>query len=102
MRAEIDAVLAAGRTAARTPAGTHLRPAALVRSQVRCADFEGQRYCLQRLDRRHRGRGRTELTGRHRRERATDVREETGDLTLRALARAALGPVARARAERAS
>ena len=27
-------------------AGARLRPAALVRSQVRCADFEGQRYCL--------------------------------------------------------
>src|SRR5688572_26746849 len=46
MRQEIDAVLAAGRTAARATAGARLRPAALVRSQVRCADFEGQRYCL--------------------------------------------------------
>ena len=46
MREEIDAVLAEGRTAARTSAGARLRPAALVRSEVRCADFEGQRYCL--------------------------------------------------------
>ena len=39
MRQEIDAVLAEGRTAARTTAGTRLRPEALVRSQVRCAEF---------------------------------------------------------------
>ena len=105
MRQEIDAVLAEGRTAARTTAGTRLRPAALVRSQVRCADFEGQRYCLNA--------GWTDstedevvadLAGNATSESARSAyREETGDLSLTAQLRqrAALGPAARATADRA-
>ena len=105
MRAEIDAVLAEGRTATRTTAGTRLRPAALVRSQVRCADFEGQRYCL------HAGwtdstedEVVSELAGNATSESARSAyREETGDLSLTAQLRrrAALGPAARAAADRA-
>lgn len=43
MRAEIEAVVAQGRQA--TPTGRSL-PGEMVRSVVRCAVFEGQRYCL--------------------------------------------------------
>src|SRR6478735_11984447 len=105
MRAQIDAVLAEGRTATRTTAGTRLRPAALVRSQVRCADFEGQRYCL------HAGwtdstedEVVSELAGNATSESSRSAyREETGDLSLTAQLRrrAALGPAARAAADRA-
>ena len=105
MRQEIDVVLAAGRTAARAAAGARLRPAALVRSQVRCADFEGQRYCL------HAGwtdssqdEVVTELAGAATSQSArTAYREETGDLPLAAQLRrrAALTPAARERADRA-
>jgi len=44
-KAEIDRVVNAGLTSARTLAGRPA-PAALVDAQVRCADFEGQQYCL--------------------------------------------------------
>ena len=105
MRQEIDAVLAAGRTPARRTSGARLRPAALVRDQVRCADFEGQRYCL------HAG-----WTDSSAAEVVSDLagtaaaqstrsayREETGDLTLvdQLRQRAALSPAARERADRA-
>ncbi|RYP85366.1 hypothetical protein EKO23_12855 [Nocardioides guangzhouensis] len=46
MRAEIDRVLGAARASGRATQGRTLSPAALVRDQVRCATFEGQRYCL--------------------------------------------------------
>jgi hypothetical protein len=46
LRGEIDRVLAASRVSARTTQGRSLSPSALVRAQVRCATFEGQRYCL--------------------------------------------------------
>ena len=46
MRTEIDRVLAAARVSGRSTQGRALSPAALVRDQVRCATFEGQRYCL--------------------------------------------------------
>ena len=101
MRAEIDAVLAEGRTAARTTAGTRLRPAALVRSQVRCADFEGQRYCLNAgwTDSTE-DEVVTELARSATSESARSAyREETGDLSLTAQLRqrAALSPAARER-----
>ncbi|MET1058687.1 MAG: C39 family peptidase [Nocardioides sp.] len=105
MRQEIDAVLAAGRTAARATAGARLRPAALVRSQVRCADFEGQRYCLNAgWTASTEDQVVTELARSATSESARSTyREETGDLTLTAQLRqrAALSPAARERADRA-
>ena len=105
MREEIDAVLAAGRTAARTTAGARLRPAALVRSQVRCADFEGQRYCLNAgWTDSTQDEVVTELAQSATSESArSSYREETGDLSLTAQLRqrAALGPAAREKADRA-
>ena len=72
---------------------------------MRCADFEGQRYCL------HAGwtdstedEVVTELAGNATSESARSAyREETGDLSLTAQLRrrAALGPAARAQADRA-
>ena len=105
MRREIDAVLAAGRTPARRTSGARLRPAALVRDQVRCADFEGQRYCL------HAGwtdsspaEVVSDLAGTAAAQSARSAyREETGDLTLvdQLRQRARLSPAARERADRA-
>lgn len=92
MRREIDAVLSEGRTTARTAPG----------SSIRCADFDGQQYCL--------GVGwssqsETDLQ----REAAISARrtdastETTGDLDAAALARrtAALSPAQREQADRA-
>ena len=105
MRQEIDAVLAAGRTSARRSSGARLGPAALVRDQVRCADLEGQRYCL------HAGwtdSSADEVVSELADTAATQstrsaYREETGDLSLLAQLRqrAALSPAARERADRA-
>lgn len=95
MQAEIDRVVDAGATTARTKANT------LVTSQIRCAEFEGQRYCL--------GQGWTDeseyelqsrmsarLTAR------TKAVEKTGDLDPLALLqrRATMSPTQRAAAER--
>ena len=44
MQAEIDRVVAAGRTASKITARTTAK--ALATQGVRCAEFEGQRYCL--------------------------------------------------------
>jgi hypothetical protein len=44
-RAEIDRIVNQGLTASRTLTA-RATPAALVAAQIRCADFEGQRYCL--------------------------------------------------------
>jgi len=46
MQREIDAVVASGRTPRRAARAVRPSPADLVRNEVRCADFEGQRYCL--------------------------------------------------------
>jgi hypothetical protein len=104
MQREIDAVVAQGRTAARATAGVRLRPAALVRNQVRCADFEGQRYCLNAgWTDSTQGEVVTELARSATTESArTAYREETGDLSLTAQLRrrAALGPAAREKADR--
>ncbi len=105
MRQEIDAVLAQGRTAARATRGVRLRPATLVRDLVRCADFEGQRYCL------HSGwtdsSASSVVTDLARSASAESARaayrEESGDLSLTAQLRrhAALSPAALEKAERA-
>ncbi len=42
---EIDRVVAEGAVSSRTLTG-HVTPMRLAQTQVRCADFEGQRYCL--------------------------------------------------------
>ena len=56
MRREIERVVAAGRSLG--PDAGRVTTATLVDTQVRCAVFSGQRYCLgHRLDRRLRGRG---------------------------------------------
>ncbi|KQY57132.1 MULTISPECIES: C39 family peptidase [unclassified Nocardioides] len=108
MQAEIDRVLAEGRTVAsrqvaRTDAAT------LVSSQVRCADLEGQRYCL--------GTGWTDepesevqaeatastRVGLGRTTARTAATESTGDLTLadQLRQRAALPTAQRQKVERA-
>jgi hypothetical protein len=46
MQREIDAVVASGRTPGRAANGVRPSPADLVRNEVRCAEFEGQQYCL--------------------------------------------------------
>lgn len=103
MRAEIDRVVEAGQTPA---ARTALRsgPAALAATQVRCADFEGQRYCLN-------SGWTTQTQASVRREAAGELsvvrtrsagRETTGDLTPADAMRqrAAMSPGRRATAER--
>lgn len=104
MRRQIEAVVAAGRTAARQVPAT-ARPAALLRAEVRCARFEGQQYCL------HAGWTDTpasqlvsELAARTSAARARSARSEhTGDLDLvsQVRAHASRTPRAQARAERA-
>ncbi|MDN5895442.1 MAG: C39 family peptidase [Nocardioides sp.] len=46
MKSEIASVLSRGEVSARRAPGAKLSPAALAKAQIRCADFEGQRYCL--------------------------------------------------------
>ena len=102
MRAEIERVVARGRAEARVaPRST---TAGLARSLVRCADLDGQRYCLHT--------GWTSLSETQARARVADEleaevaepasRESTGDLSTLALLRrtAELTPEQRARAER--
>ncbi len=100
MRTEIDRVVAAGRTAGRLSGKQPI--GRLVSAFERCADLDGQTYCL--------GVGWTDQTQAQVQARITVAarartlgREATGDLdALDALARtAALPPAARARAERA-
>ncbi|MDN4173393.1 hypothetical protein QWY28_10595 [Nocardioides sp. SOB77] len=105
LAAEVDRVVAAGRAAGRVGPGAARRaPGAVAADLVRCADLEGQRYCL--------GAGWTTATEDEVRARvATAARtatarsrpvERTGDLdAAAALARAAsLSPAERARRER--
>jgi hypothetical protein len=103
MRREIDRVVSAGRRLGGTSA--RLSTTQLAGDLVRCADFDGQRYCL------HTGwttssqadvRARVATATRSLARRATPV-ETTGDLDLAATLRraAALSPTERAAAERA-
>ena len=104
LQAEIDRVVAAGsaagRVSARSTAGS------LVAGLVRCADFEGQRYCL------HSGwteasetevRATAETAARQIAARPVAGSSGTGDLDLLTTLRrtASLAPEARAKAERA-
>ncbi len=105
MQSEIDRVVAAGRTVGRT-VGRAATPAALARSAsqlVRCAELDGQRYCL--------GLGWTDdsqadvqsrIAAATARSARIAPRERTGDLdAVAALARTArMTPSARAKAER--
>ena len=101
MRAEIDRVVDEARTVGRTSGKPS--PEALVDELVRCADLEGQTYCL--------GLGWTDQTESEVRARMrvaarsarTSTAETTGDLDVLGELRrtASLSPAARARAERA-
>ena len=101
LRAEIERVVERGHLEGRVTG--RVTAAALVESQVRCAVFEGQRYCL--------GLGWTDRTETQVRaglaaaalERRPETVERTGDLDVVTTLRraAARGPAARARAERA-
>ncbi|WP_067432321.1 C39 family peptidase [Nocardioides jensenii] len=106
MQAEIDRVLAEGSsTSARRSAATETNASALATSQVRCADLEGQRYCL--------GTGWTdqpeadvvaEATAQTRTLLTRSApRETTGDLDLadELRQRASMSPAARREVERA-
>jgi hypothetical protein len=102
MQREIDAVVASARTPLRAAKGERPSPADLVRHEVRCADFEGQQYCL------HTGwttRPETEVVSELAGRAAARPRpvESTGDLDLLASLRqhARLTPEARAAADRA-
>jgi len=100
-QAEIDRVVAAGRIAGRV--GTKAGATQLAEAAVRCADFEGQRYCL--------GVGWTEHTeaevrsrvARAARTAARGTVETTGDLDAAGVLQrfARLSPAARAEADRA-
>jgi hypothetical protein len=102
MQREIDTVVAAGRTTGRAAHGVRTDPADLVRTEVRCADFEGQQYCL------HAGwttRPEAEVVGElaSRASSRSESVETTGDLDLVSdlRRRAGLQPAARAAADRA-
>jgi len=102
MQAEIDRVVAAGRTVGR--ASGKQAPGELAASLVRCAEFDGQRYCL--------GAGWTEDSEEQVRARITTAArtaaragsvENTGDLDPEAalLREARMSPAARAATDRA-
>ena len=103
MRREIARVVDAG--ASLGPDAGRASAASLVTTQVRCATFSGQRYCLGvGWTAAHRGRGpRAGGRGRGRRRAADHAPETTGDLdVLATLRRAAARPEpARVAAERA-
>ena len=102
MQAEIDRVVAAGRSLGRVSGKAS--PEQLASSLVRCADFDGQRYCL--------GAGWTEDTQEQVRARVSTAArvaarnagtvENTGDLSPEAalLREARMSPAARAEADR--
>ncbi len=104
LQAEIDRVVAAGSAAGRVSARSTAD--SLVSRLVRCADFEGQRYCL------HSGwteasetevRATAETAARRIAARPVAASTSTGDLDLLTTLRrtASLAPAARAKAERA-
>ncbi len=103
MRAEIDRVVAAGRALGRVSGKQS--PERLAASLVRCADFDGQRYCLGSgwtEDTENQVRARVAAAAR-RAARTAGTVESTGDLGPEdALLRAArMSPAARAVADRA-
>jgi len=110
-QAEIDRVVAAGTTASRQLARTSARgqkatPEQLAQTAVRCAEFEGQRYCLGAgwtEDTEAEVRARTVTAARAVAARPTGAVERTGDLDAQAALerRAAMSPAALARADRA-
>jgi hypothetical protein len=104
LQAEIDRVVAEGRTGSRVSART--TPGRLAADLVRCADFEGQRYCLGSgwtTDSQSEVQARTAAAARTVSARRTATATDTGDLdALGTLRRnAALSPADRAAAERA-
>ena len=103
LRAEIDRVVAQGRSLGRISAARGVAP--LAAALVRCADFQGQRYCLNsgwttRTPEEVQSRTVHAARTLSRPSAATD---STGDLDLLSTLErtAALSPAARARAERA-
>jgi hypothetical protein len=102
LRAEVDQVVARGRAAGRISG--KVTPDRLVSSLVRCADFEGQRYCLDSGwtdDTQAEVQARMTTAARSIAARPTHV-ESTGDLDVLATLQreAALSPAARAAQER--
>ena len=102
MRAEIDRVVAEGRSLGRAKA----TPEQLAAGAVRCADLEGQRYCLGAgwtEDTEAQVRSRVAAAARRVAARPAGRTERTGDLdAAAALAqRARMSPAARAEADRA-
>lgn len=102
MRAEINQVVSQGRTTMRARR-TLARPAALVNAAVRCAEFEGQRYCLHAgWTTRSEAEVKRDLTVSTLAARRTP-RENTGgdgDLVADLRQRARMSPAAQARADR--
>ncbi|MBI2244708.1 MAG: hypothetical protein HYU55_12470 [Nocardioides sp.] len=101
---EIDRVVAEGRALGRVSAKA--TPEQLAASAVRCADFEGQRYCLGTgwtEDTQDQVRARTATAARRAAARPAGAPEGTGDLDAAAALeqRARLSPSARAAADRA-
>lgn len=108
MQEEIDRVVAEGRTPGRTPGRTSGKatPEQLASSSVRCAELEGQRYCLGvgwTEDSEDQVRARMATAARRVAARPAGTTRTTGDLdAAAALAqRARLSPSARAAADRA-
>ena len=103
MRAEIERVVDTGRTVGRL--ATKIDPDQMARQLVRCADLEGQRYCLHTgwtTRSEERAQARMARAARAISLRPRRTAENTGDLDALALLEraAALSPQARARAER--
>ena len=104
MQAEIDRVVAEGRTAGRV--SSKATPEQLAAAAVRCAELEGQRYCLGSgwtEDTEEQVRARTATAARRVATRPAGTTEHTGDLDAAAALeqRARMSPPARAAADRA-
>jgi hypothetical protein len=103
LQAEIDRVVAEGRTVGRVSA--RVTPSRLAADLVRCADFEGQRYCLGSgwtEDTQSEVQARTAAAARTVAARRTTATTDTGDLDALGVLRreAALSPADRATAQR--
>ena len=104
LQEEIDRVVAEGRALGRVSGKA--TPEQLAASAVRCADFEGQRYCLRTgwtEDTQDQVRARMATAARRAAARPAGAQERTGDLDAAAALeqRARLSPSARAAADRA-
>ena len=104
MRAEIERVVSEGRSLGR--ASTKATPAQLAADAVRCAELEGQRYCLGTgwtEDTEAQVRSRVAAAARRTAARPAGATEDTGDLGPEAALaqRARMSPAARAKADRA-